>query len=74
MSLSASAEPMRGVLTAIGALLIAAGALWALQGTGLVMWPADSFMLREQSWVTYGIATALLGVALIALGRRRPRR
>lgn len=61
---------MRTALTILGVLLILAGTLWALQGAGLVMWPADSFMLRQQSWVTYGIATALLGVALIALGRR----
>lgn len=64
---------MRGLLTALGALLILAGGLWALQGAGVVMWPAESFMLRQQNWVTYGIATALLGVALIALGRRRRR-
>lgn len=63
----------RTVLTTVGALLIAAGALWALQGAGIVMWPAESFMLAEQNWVTYGIATVLIGVALIALGRRRGR-
>lgn len=63
----------RTVLTVLGALLIAAGALWALQGAGIVMWPAESFMLAEKNWVTYGIATALIGVALIALGRRRRR-
>lgn len=64
---------MRAVLTVLGILLILAGGLWALQGAGLVMWPASSFMLQQQSWVTYGIATALLGVMLIALGRRRRR-
>ena len=62
---------MRGVLNTLGILLILAGVLWALQGAGIVMWPASSFMLREQSWVTYGIVTALAGVALIALARRR---
>ena len=62
---------MRAILTILGGLLILAGGLWALQGAGVVMWPADSFMLRQQNWVTYGIATALVGVALIALGRRR---
>lgn len=64
---------MRGLLTALGALLIAAGSLFALQGAGIVMWPAESFMLREASWVTYGIAIALVGVALLALARRRRR-
>ena len=64
---------MRAALTILGILLILAGGLWALQGAGLVMWPASSFMLQQQSWVTYGIATALVGVALIALGMRRRR-
>jgi len=64
---------MRTGLTVLGVLLILAGSLWALQGAGLVMWPASSFMLQQQSWVTYGIATALAGVMLIAWGRRRGR-
>ena len=64
---------MRGALSFLGVLLILAGGLWALQGAGLVMWPTHSFMLRQESWVTYGIATALLGVAVIALGRRQRR-
>lgn len=64
---------MRGLLTALGALLIAAGTLFALQGAGVVMWPSESFMLRQTNWVTYGIAIALVGVALLALARRRGR-
>lgn len=64
---------MRAAVTVLGVLLIVAGGLWALQGAGVVMWPASSFMLQDQNWVTYGIATALIGVALIALGRRRRR-
>lgn len=64
---------MRMLLTALGVLLILAGSLWALQGAGVVMWPASSFMLEQSTWVTYGIVTALIGVALIALGRRRRR-
>ena len=64
---------MRAALTVVGVLLILAGVLWALQGAGMVMWPASSFMLQDRSWVTYGIATALLGVVLVALGRRARR-
>jgi uncharacterized membrane protein len=60
----------RGVLSFLGVLLVLAGALWALQGAGIVMWPASSFMLQQQSWVTYGIVTILIGIALIALARR----
>jgi hypothetical protein len=34
------------------------------------MWPAKSFMLQQESWVTYGIVTALVGMAMIGLSRR----
>lgn len=61
----------RNALTLLGILLVLAGALWALQGAGLVRWPASSFMLQQQSWVSYGIVTALVGAALIALARAR---
>ena len=61
---------VRHGLTVLGLLLIAAGALWALQGSGTVMWPASSFMLRQQSWVTYGLITAFAGVLLVAFSRR----
>lgn len=61
---------VRHGLFVLGLLLIAAGALWAMQGSGVVMWPADSFMLRQESWVTYGIVTALAGAALVAFSRR----
>jgi hypothetical protein len=60
-------------LTVLGVLLVLAGALWALQGAGVVMWPASSFMLQDKSWITYGIVTALVGVAVLALGRRQRR-
>lgn len=64
---------MRGLLTAFGIALLLAGGLFALQGAGVVMWPAESFMLRQQSWVGYGITIALAGVAFITLARRRRR-
>lgn len=61
---------VRHGLTVLGLLLIAAGGLWALQGSGVVMWPAESFMLRQKSWVTYGLVTAFVGVFMVALARR----
>lgn len=62
---------MRRALAVFGYLLVVAGVFWALQGAGIIMWPAESFMLAQGQWVTYGIATALVGVALVALSRRR---
>lgn len=58
-------------LTALGLLLIAAGTLWALQGAGLVMWPAQSFMLAQRNWVIYGLMTVVAGAVVVALARRR---
>jgi hypothetical protein len=61
---------VRAGLFVLGGLLTLAGTLWALQGAGLVMWPASSFMLQEQRWVTYGTATAIAGLAVIGLALR----
>lgn len=47
------------------------GGLWALQGLGLVMWPAESFMLAERQWALYGTVTFLIGLFLFWRGARR---
>ena len=47
------------------------GGLWALQGLGLVMWPAKSFMLAEQRWTLYGTITFLIGLLLFWRAARR---
>ncbi|MBI1401740.1 MAG: hypothetical protein GC147_00820 [Porphyrobacter sp.] len=60
------------MLKAIGALLVAFGGIWALQGLGWLGWPADSFMLDRREWALYGLLTAGAGAALvIAAGRVR---
>jgi hypothetical protein len=57
----------------LGVALVLAGGLWALQGLGLVMWPAESFMLAERKWALYGALTVALGATLFWWGsRRRP--
>jgi hypothetical protein len=62
------------VLTAAGMFLVAMGTLFALQGAGLLMWPADSVMLAQAQWVPRGLATAALGAAILAFARTRDRR
>ncbi|WP_285709770.1 hypothetical protein [Erythrobacter oryzae] len=49
--------------------LVALGCIWALQGLGLLHWPADSFMLGEREWVFRGSAMVLAGAILIGLPR-----
>lgn len=58
----------------IGLLAILMGLLWIGQGTGLIMWPQDSFMLADKTWAINGAILAVAGVILIALTRRRQRR
>ncbi|KWV96078.1 MULTISPECIES: hypothetical protein [unclassified Erythrobacter] len=59
------------VLMAFGAALMLSGGLWTLQGLGLVMWPADSFMLAEREWALYGAITFMVGLFLFRSGSRR---
>ena len=53
--------------------LVALGFVWVLQGTGLLDWPADSFMLGRGEWALRGAGTVLAGAALIGLAVWRAR-
>ncbi len=62
---------IRLLLTLAGILAVLVGLLWVGQGTGLVRWPAESFMIGLSDWTLRGALLALVGLALIWLGRRR---
>jgi len=62
---------LQNVLAVIGVLLVLVGLLWIGQGTGIVAWPANSFMIDERPWAIRGVGLAVVGVALILYGRRR---
>lgn len=62
---------LRLLAQVLGVALVLSGALWALQGLGIVMWPAESFMLAERQWALYGAVTVLIGVLLFWWGSRR---
>lgn len=57
------------LISGIAALLI--GLLWIGQGTGLIHWPASSFMLDQTPWTVRGAIVAVAGLAMILLSRRR---
>jgi hypothetical protein len=61
---------MRNWLPIVGFLALAIGLLWIGQGTGVIAWPASSFMVSQVQWAWYGAALAALGVILIWRGRR----
>jgi len=62
------------MLRAVGMFLIAMGIIWALQGAGLLGWPADSFMLGQDDWVFRGLGAAASGAALLGFVHYRSRR
>ena len=56
------------LIAGIGSVLI--GLLWIGQGTGIIMWPASSFMLDQRPWATRGAILAVVGIGLILFSRR----
>lgn len=58
------------VIFVLGVLVTAAGVLIALQGAGIVRWPAESFMIGTHNWVEYGIVIAMIGISLMVAAHR----
>jgi hypothetical protein len=61
---------MRTTLLVTGLIALALGLLWIAQGTGMILWPASSFMLRQIQWAGYGAALAGFGLVLIWQSKR----
>jgi uncharacterized membrane protein len=61
---------MRKALLTVGLLGVALGLLWIGQGTGVINWPASSFMISQIQWAYYGAGLAAVGLILISRGRR----
>jgi hypothetical protein len=61
---------MRRWLLIAGFIALAIGLLWIGQGTGVIAWPASSFMISQSQWAWYGAALAALGAILIWRGKR----
>ena len=62
---------MKTALLILGIVAVLMGLLWIGQGTGLITWPASSFMLDQRPWATRGSLLAVAGIVLIILSRRR---
>jgi hypothetical protein len=61
---------MRRLLLVLGLIALVIGLLWIGQGTGVVRWPASSFMINQIQWAGYGVALAALGLILIWQSKR----
>jgi len=64
---------MKSVLLIIGIAAMLMGLLWVGQGTGLVHWPASSFMIDQRPWVIRGGILAAVGMVLILVATTRKR-
>ncbi len=53
----------------VGVIAILVGAVWILQGTGVL---PGSFMTGQRMWLVIGIIVAIVGLALAYNGIRRP--
>ena len=60
---------MKLVLTVVGVLMIALGAVWILQGVGFL---PGSFMTGQIQWAIYGCIVAIAGIVVVFWARRRP--
>jgi hypothetical protein len=61
-------DGMRIIIVAIGIVLALFGALWALQGFGVV---GGSPMSNTTTWSVIGPITVLVGIAIAVVGWRR---
>jgi membrane protein implicated in regulation of membrane protease activity len=62
---------MKTVMLIVGILCLLMGLLWIGQGTGVIHWPASSFMLDQRPWALRGAILAGVGLVLVLLSRRR---
>jgi hypothetical protein len=61
-------DVMRIIIVAVGIVLALFGALWALQGFGVL---GGSPMSNTTTWSVIGPITALVGIAIAVFGWRR---
>jgi len=54
-------------IIAIGAIILAFGIIFHLQGQGMVG-PQESFMYENPNWITYGQLIAVIGILIIGGG------
>ena len=62
---------MKTLLLILGTAALLMGLLWIGQGTGVIQWPASSFMLDQRPWALRGAILAVVGLGLIIVSRRR---
>ena len=59
------------VLMIVGLVAVLLGAVWALQGSGVI---GGSVMSSSTTWLVIGVVVAVVGLVLISLGARGGRK
>ena len=57
-------------LLLIGTLATLAGLIWMGQGSGIIRYPADSFMIDQTPWIWRGAMVVVAGVIGVWISRR----
>jgi len=61
---------VKGLLTAIGIVLLLAGIVFMGQGSRYFPYPAESFMVGAPQWIYYGGGIAAAGVVVLLIAWR----
>jgi len=64
---------VKALLQVAGVIAVLPGLFWAAQGSGYFPYPSSSFMINDVMWVYYGLGTAVAGLIVISVARRRRR-
>ncbi len=59
---------MRIASTIVGVMCLLVGCIWFLQGINVL---PGSFMTGQTKWAVYGAVVFIVGIGLLAVGRRR---
>jgi hypothetical protein len=61
---------MKALTMLIGIIVMVAGLFFMAQGSGLIPWPPESFMVSQTRWIYYGGGIAIVGLLLVIFARR----
>jgi hypothetical protein len=61
---------MKGLLTAVGIILLLAGIVFMGQGSRYFPYPAESFMVGASQWIYYGGGIAAIGIVILVIASR----
>jgi hypothetical protein len=61
---------MKGLLTAVGIILLLAGIVFMGQGSRYFPYPAESFMVGASQWIYYGGGIAVIGIVILVFASR----